>query len=262
MGVMGYISIAVAVFLVIGFLIGFLRSWKKSLIRASLLLVCAIASIFLSSVVSNYIMTKFVSGLVLSIFGFTVNFEELAQQLVGDSSIINDLFAADGTTTKLANMIMNIVINLASFIVLFLALWLITLIIYWIISICMSASAKKKSVGKVKAKGWERLIGGAVGVVSIFILFFGIATPFIGTMEVCDKFIEETQIASAALTTAPCYASDLYDSSNEKSNENSSVFDETVEKYVKIRKEYKNSFAGTIFKISGVDTFGRMSFNH
>ena len=64
--------------LFIGFVIGFLRSWKKSLVRFGILVCALILAIFLSPVISAKLMNIFVQGTTFVGFGVNITFENIA----------------------------------------------------------------------------------------------------------------------------------------------------------------------------------------
>ena len=120
-------SIALGVLMLVGFFLGILRSWKKSLIRFAFIVGSFLGALLLSSTFSKWLMSRYVNGLVLSIFGKTIDFEELAGELAGD------LVSEGSALTNFATALINIVIKIASFLIIFLALFVLTLIIYFII---------------------------------------------------------------------------------------------------------------------------------
>ena len=131
MGLVSIVSIALGALLLIGFLLGFWRSWKKSLIRFGFLVVSFIAALLLSSKISKILMSKYVNGLVVSLFGATFDFEEIVGEFAGD------LLGEGSALTTFATALLNIAIKLIAFLIVFLAFFIITLIIYWIISLMM-----------------------------------------------------------------------------------------------------------------------------
>lgn len=253
MNIMTIVSIALGAILLIGFLIGFLRSWQKSLVRFALLLVCFAGGLLLSNKIAEVLMNKYVDGLVVSIFGQTIDFEAIAGDLAGD------LVSEGSAMTTFATALLNIAIKLVSFLIIFISLMIVTLVIYYIISAIISSKQKKKAVGRVKAKGWERLIGGLVGMVGSLIVCLALFTPVFGAMNVCDKFLED----NTANASAVAYVDDsLVCGKFYTEDENIGKVETYLEKYDKLRNEYNKSFAGYVFKFTGVDKFGKMTFNN
>ena len=78
MEIMTIISLALAFLLLVGFLLGFWRSWQKSLIRFAFIVVSFICAMLFSSKISKFLMGKYVKGLVVSLFGKSIDFEEIA----------------------------------------------------------------------------------------------------------------------------------------------------------------------------------------
>lgn len=252
MNIVTIVSISLGVLLLIGLLLGILRSWKKSLIRLALLIVSLLTAFVLSSKVSSILMEKFVDGLVVSLFGITLDFESIAGDIAGD------LFGESSALTNLANAIMNIFIKLIAFLIIFMVMFIITLIVYYIIAAIMSSRRKKKSVGDVKTKGWERLIGGFVGMISSLVICLALFTPIFGVMNVCDKFLkEETPAATASAYSTNNLVCGKFYTEDEKIGK----VEGYLEKYDNLKKEYDNSFAGVVFKFTGTDALGKSVFN-
>lgn len=246
------VSIALGVLLLIGFLLGFIRSWKKSLIRCGLLVFSFILAFLLSSKISSFLMDKFVDGLVISIFGLTLDFESIAGDIAGD------LFSEGSALTNIATAIMNIFVKLIAFLILFISMMIITLNIYYIIVAIMRGRRKKKSVGDNKPKVWERLIGSFVGMIGSLIVCLAVFTPVFGVMNVCDKFLQEEQPAATAAAYSP---NSLVCGKFYTEDEKIGKVEGYLEKYDKLRTDYKNSFAGFVFKYTGTDALGRSVFS-
>ena len=124
MGIMTIVSLSLGGLLVVGLLLGFWRSWQKSIVRFGFIMLSFILALIFSSKLSKVLMSKYVSGLVISIFGLTVNFEELAGGLAGD------LLTEDSALTNFATALMNVVVKLAAFMIIFIALFVVTFVIY------------------------------------------------------------------------------------------------------------------------------------
>lgn len=251
MNIIVIVSIALAVLLLIGFLFGFWRSWKKSLIRSGFILVSFVVSLFLTSKISKFLMSKYVNGLVVSFFGKTFDFEQIA------GSVSKDLFYEGSALTNLATALLNIVIKLASFLILFLALYIITGIIYLIISAIMSSKKRKESIGTEKVKIWERFIGSGIGIISTLVFCMVLFTPVFGVMNVCNKFLKQDTNNSVSAYNETCLVAGKFYTDNS----NIGKVESYLEKYEKLSKSYKTSFAGIVFRFTGVDAAGRGLFN-
>ena len=127
----------------IGFLIGFLRSWKKSLIRFGILLGSLLMAIFLSPVISSKLMSVFVKGNTFAGFGLTLNFEDMVAGMVGDEAFVADLMSANSTTSNLAASLLQVVMNIIGFLGIFFIIWFVSLLIYWIVVLILRLRRKK-----------------------------------------------------------------------------------------------------------------------
>ena len=244
-------SISLAVLLVIGILYGLWRSWKKSLIRFGFIIVSFLAAFFLTSKISKLLMSRYVNGLVLSIFGQTFDFEEIAGNLA------QDLFYEGSALTSFASALMNIVIKLVAFLIIFLAFFIVTLFIYWIISAVMNSKEKKNSVGDVKVRVWERFIGAGIGIISTLVICMVLFSPVFGLMNVCDKFLKEDTKPEASAYNETCLVAGKFYTEDDQIG----TVESYLEKYDKLSKGYKKSFAGIMFRFTGVDALGKVVFN-
>lgn len=256
MNIVTIASVALGVLLVIGFLLGFLRSWKKSTIRFGMFVICFFIALLLSSKISEVLMNKYVNGLVVSLFGQTIDFGSI----VGD--IAGDLLGEGSALTNFATALLNIFIKLIAFLVVFLSLMLVTLIIYYIIVAIMAGRRKKKSVGDSKPVWWERLIGGGIGLVSVLFLCIALFTPVFGVMNVCDEFLKSENSGDDAAVAAAFVDNSLVCGKFYTEDEKIGKIEGYLEKYDKIRNEYKHSFAGVMFTCTGVDALGKTTFNN
>lgn len=250
MGIITIVSIALGVILLIGILLGVWRSWQKSLIRASLLIASLVGAMLLSSKIAEVLMESHVDGLVLSIFGMTLDFEAMI------GSIAGDLLGEGSALTNFASAILNIAIKLLSFLVVFIVLFVVTLIVYYIIVAIMASRQKSRSVGKAKPQTWERLVGGAVGVLGSLIVCLALFTPVFGIMNVCDKFLEQGNANSAGAYNSSLVCGKFYTEDKQIGQ-----LESYLEKYDNLRKEYKTSFAGLVFTYTGIDALGKTTFN-
>ena len=251
MNIVTIASIALGVLVLIGLLLGILRSWKKSLIRTCLLIASMLGALLLSSKVAEILMSRYVDGLVVSLFGMTIDFESIVGEIAGD------LFSEGSALTNFATAILNIFIKLIAFLILFVSLMIVTLIIYYIIVAIMAGRRKSKSVGTVRPRVWERLIGGFVGVVGSLVICLALFTPIFGVMNVCDKFLENDTKPSASAYNTSLVAGKFY-----TENKQIGQVETYLEKYDKLRQEYNSSFAGFILKYTGIDALGKATFNN
>ena len=252
MGIMTIVSLSLGGLLIVGLLLGFWRSWQKSIVRFGFIMLSFILALIFSSKLSKVLMSKYVSGLVISIFGLTVDFEEIAGGLAGD------LLGEGSALTNFATALMNVAIKLVSFLIIFVALFVATLLIYGIISLIISINRRKKAVGEFKIVALERVIGMFIGLISTLVLCMVLFTPVFGVINVCDKFLKTDTSASASAYNETSVISGKFYTENEKIGK----VEGYLEKYDKISKDYKKSFAGLFFKYTGVDAIGRVTFDN
>ena len=250
MEIMTIVSLVLAFLLLVGFLLGFWRSWQKSLVRFGFIIVSFVCAMLFSSKISKFLMGKYVKGLVVSLFGKSIYFEELAGNFAGD------LLTEDSALTTFATALLNIAIKLVSFLIIFLSMFIVTLIIYWIISGIMSSKRRKNSVGDEKIRVWERFIGSGIGIITTLIFCMVLFTPIFGVMNVCDKFLKDDKKAAAAYNETTFVAGKFY-----TEDKNIGKVESYLEKYDELRTSYKKSFAGVVLTYTGVDGIGKAVFN-
>ena len=263
MNIFVIVSIVLGGLLLIGFLFGMLRSWKKSLIRFGIIVLDVILALFLSPVISKLFINKITNGTSISIFKFNFDISGVLTDVMGEN-VANDLLAANSTTNEFVTAIVNIFANIILFFVMFILLWLISLLVYAIVTAVVHHSSKKKYGENAKKKqniGF-RFIGGFIGLISMTVIFGCLLIPVFGTVNILDKFLEKNpeqeQVAAAYSPTSKLASENLY----YKDNESIGQIETYIEKYSEIKKSYSKSFAGVFFKYTGFEAFGKFGFDY
>ena len=250
--------------LVIGFLIGVWRGWKKSLARFIALLVILLIALFLTPVISSAIINACTDGTTISIFGFTYDFQELVSSIAGSSEGLGDIVAADGTTTELAFALMNVAVNVVLFVAMFLVLSLLALFVHFIVFLVLRSKAKKNGTLTAK-KAANRLIGGGIGFFSMVIICFTFLIPVFGVMNICNTFITDEkggESANASVLTSSSIQNYLGANLYYTEDENIGTVETYVETYAKIKENYDKSPMGAVFNALGISKLGSISFNY
>lgn len=250
--------------LVIGFLIGVWRGWKKSLARFIALLVILLIALFLTPVISSAIINACTDGTTISIFGFTYDFQELVSSIAGSSEGLGEIVAADGTTTELAFALMNVAVNVVLFVAMFLVLSLLALFVHFIVFLVLRSKAKKNGTLTAK-KAANRLIGGGIGFFSMVIICFTFLIPVFGVMNICNTFITDEkggESANASVLTSSSIQNYLGANLYYTEDENIGTVETYVETYAKIKENYDKSPMGAVFNALGISKLGSISFNY
>lgn len=250
--------------LVIGFLIGVWRGWKKSLARFIALLVILLIALFLTPVISSAIINACTDGTTISIFGFTYDFQELVSSIAGNSEGLGDIVAADGTTTELAFALMNVAVNVVLFVAMFLVLSLLALFVHFIVFLVLRSKAKKNGTLTAK-KAANRLIGGGIGFFSMIIICFTFLIPVFGVMNICNTFITDEkggESANASVLTLSSIQNYLGANLYYTEDENIGTVETYVETYAKIKENFDKSPMGAVFNALGISKLGSISFNY
>ena len=250
--------------LVIGFLIGVWRGWKKSLARFIALLVILLIALFLTPVISSAIINACTDGTTISIFGFTYDFQELVSSIAGSSEGLGEIVAADGTTTELTFALMNVAVNVVLFVAIFLVLSLLALFVHFIVFLVLHSKAKKNGTLTAK-KAANRLIGGGIGFFSMIIICFTFLIPVFGVMNICNTFITDEkggESANASVLTSSSIQNYLGANLYYTEDENIGTVETYVETYAKIKENYDKSPMGAVFNALGISKLGSISFNY
>ena len=218
--------------LVAGFFIGFIRSWCRSLIRLSIVIIAFALSFFLSPVLVNLVLDKFTIGNTLSLFDFDINFDTIVEDYVG-GNFGEDLSLVSEEVSVIAKALISIVVSVALFLISFISIVLISLVIYWIVLLIVKCVKKKdkemisrymtetakrenKSINennsqeannvsetntvskttknlKPKSSIGLRFLGGFEGFLTMLIICFAVLIPVFGTMNICNQFLEEAK---------------------------------------------------------------------
>lgn len=225
-----------ALFLIIGFLIGFKRGLKRTCIRGIWLAVTVILLLFLSTNITMKLLgLPFGKWFELSVDGTT--YMTLKDYL---SALLESKLALDGVnyaeTVNVALTIISMFINGVVFLICFWVLQLITYIFYRICNIFIFAKERKekkrlKKEGKKLQK--HRLAGAFVGLGLGLVMFFCTVTPIVGYLQI-GRNVEKV--------------------SAEKSGTETGLLDEYTEgMFSRALEEYDNSIAGKTFSALGLD---------
>ena len=127
MNIFLYVSSVFFAMLALGFLIGFVRNWCRSLIRLGILIGDFLISLFISPLISNAVIGKVVTGSTINIFGLSFDITEYLNQIFG-----NDLDGVIDTSTAMGMALTKVALNIILFIAIFIIIGIVSLIIYWV----------------------------------------------------------------------------------------------------------------------------------
>lgn len=263
-------STVMIVLLVLGFALGMLRGWQKSLVRTGILLVALIVALLITpSLTSNFIKNN-VDGFTVSFFSQKIDFGKIIKSFSTDLNL-GDIFADGSVTNELIISVINVVVNIALFLVVFLAIELVSIFVYWIVLLIIKIKTRHEEKEKTPKDGkfWGlRVVSGFVGFVGSLIICFAVMTPVYGMINICDGFLEtgntnQTETASASkLETANAVGLEsrlcgsLYYTEDEKIGK----VETYIEKYANLKKEYNSSFLGKFSNITGMSKLGGVAF--
>ncbi len=263
MSILSIVSLSLLGLLVIGFLFGMFRSFKKSLTRFIMIFASLLIAIFVSPVLSSFLIKNFVSGYVFNGFGITVDFEEILQGMASDGAM-NDIISAKATEDLALNL-MNLVVNIAAFFVIFIALIIVTLIFYWIGSFIVFFVSRRSpkyedNLDKKRSIPY-RLGGGFFGFLSTLIFLFVLAVPVFGVMNICDQFLEKP---STETESASAYSQKYIASGQVFKTDDATIgqVESLLEQYFEIKSEIDSSALGKITNFVGIRKISASTFDY
>lgn len=258
-----FIVSSVCLFLLFaGFFIGFARNWCRSLIRLGIVLFAFMISLIFAPIISNALSGSFVNGTTLNIFNFSIDFEEEIQGILGNG-IGEDFSLISGEVGEFAKALVSVIISIASFLIAFFSIVFVSLIIYFIVIIILKCVSKKNKEEKTPSSIGLRFVGAVEGFLTTFIICFAILIPIFGVMNVCDKFLQDSETPStervaSAYSTGSLVCGQLFYTEDEKIGQ--------VEGYVKvyadIKEMYDSSVIGKIFGLTRLDDVGSVFFDY
>ena len=258
-----FIVSSVCLFLLFaGFFIGFARNWCRSLIRLGIVLFAFMISLIFAPIISNALSGSFVNGTTLNIFNFSIDFEEEIQGILGNG-IGEDFSLISGEVGEFAKALVSVIISMASFLIAFFSIVFVSLIIYFIVIIILKCVSKKNKEEKTPSSIGLRFVGAVEGFLTTFIICFAILIPIFGVMNVCDKFLQDSETPStehvaSAYSAGSLVCGQLFYTEDEKIGQ--------VEGYVKvyadIKEMYDSSVIGKIFGLTRLDDVGSVFFDY
>ena len=258
-----FIVSSVCLFLLFaGFFIGFARNWCRSLIRLGIVLFAFMISLIFAPIISNALSGSFVNGTTLNIFNFSIDFEEEIQGILGNG-IGEDFSLISGEVGEFAKALVSVIISIASFLIAFFFIFFVSLIIYFIVIIILKCVSKKNKEEKTPSSIGLRFVGAVEGFLTTFIICFAILIPIFGVMNVCDKFLQDSETPStervaSAYSAGSLVCGQLFYTEDEKIGQ--------VEGYVKvyadIKEMYDSSVIGKIFGLTRLDDVGSVFFDY
>ncbi len=178
-------------FVIIGFVCGWIRGLNKSLTRFIMVIAVAVLTFFIAAPISKAIVNMdlskhgwTISGVKVTTVGATV------VNLLEKIPKVGELVQASDTFRAFVNAAPQMLVNVVLFIVLFFLIKWFTMIIYWIIAgVCFN---KKKMEGKDRHK----FIGAVIGALQGFIVAFVIMIPIFGVIATAKPVIDASRKTS------------------------------------------------------------------
>ena len=171
-------SLLFLISVVLGFLVGLIRGFKKTIIRIIWIVILGVVTMFITTPLCLYLVRSditFIPGVAEMLNGSTTIEGALSAMVAESIEGINSIDVQHilSILTSLAAMFLSGII----FLVLFLVFKYVSLPIYFILNLF---------IGRSKG-GKKRLLGGVMGIVLGIMIFTFVTTPFIGYLNVAKK---------------------------------------------------------------------------
>ena len=244
------------VFLILGFVVGWVRGYQKSLTRFIIVLVVAVVSFFITPVI-----TEAVLDFNLAKYGVEVNGQVVAtveDYLIAQISQVGEiaeLMESSATLRAFVTALPAMLVNVVLFTVLFFLLKWISMLIYWIFAGIFFN--KKKLEGKSKVK----LVGAGVGTLQALIALAILLVPLFGFANIINTVQNEFDQANSTSTAVVANAAAVSDTAPSE-NENEDIqIEETVNEVSTYVGAFENTWVVKVYSAFGIDKLSVSVFN-
>ena len=244
------------VFLILGFVVGWVRGYQKSLTRFIIVLVVAVVAFFITPVI-----TEAVLDFNLAKYGVEVNGQVVAtveDYLIAQISQVGEiaeLMESSATLRAFVTALPAMLVNVVLFTVLFFLLKWISMLIYWIFAGIFFN--KKKLEGKSKVK----LVGAGVGTLQALIALAILLVPLFGFANIINTVQNEFDQANSTSTAVVANAAAVSDTAPSE-NENEDIqIEETVNEVSTYVGAFENTWVVKVYSAFGIDKLSVSVFN-
>ena len=190
------LNILFAVFLVLGFIFGFVKGLKKSALRIGFFFVAVIVA----GIITPYI-SKLILGIQITYEGQLTSIENIILSVINSSEQVAELMQASPTIATLIENFPIMLVNLVTFVLLTYLVNLVAWVIYLVVaSVCFPKEKVQKDEIVVKTKSKKRKwrwFGGLVGAVQGLALAFLTFLPLSGIVGLYNDLSTATQTVQA-----------------------------------------------------------------
>ena len=244
------------VFLILGFVVGWVRGYQKSLTRFIIVLVVAVVAFFITPVI-----TEAVLDFNLAKYGVEVNGQVVAtveDYLIAQISQVGEiaeLMESSATLRAFVTALPAMLVNVVLFTVLFFLLKWISMLIYWIFAGIFFN--KKKLEGKSKVK----LVGAGVGTLQALIALAILLVPLFGFANIINTVQNEFDQANSTSTAVVANAAAVSDTAPSE-NENEDIqIEETVNEVSTYVGAFENTWVVKVYSAFGINKLSVSVFN-
>lgn len=189
--IIAIIDVLFVVLLVLGFLGGFCRGVKRSLLEFGLAFAGIVICGFITPVVTNAIL-----GITVTANGVSTSLKTFFVNIMAEDPTLATLLESSPSLAGLLQNLPQVLFCSVVFLALNLVMRVIMYIIYKIISVCAFKSKKKEKELGLKRKRW---LGGLIGTVKMFMVVLVIFMPVVSLVRLVDNNLPaEPNTASAA----------------------------------------------------------------
>jgi len=176
------------VFVILGFMCGWVRGFSKSLVRFIIVLGVGVLSFFVIPPITEAVLTLDISKFNIIIGEVQVmTVQDLATDLLRQIPFVEDIIEASPTFETFLEIMPQMILNIVLFILLFFVFKWVSMLIYWIISGIFFN--KKKMAGKEK----HGFVGAVIGAIQGVLVACVVLVPCYGMVDTVKPFITATQ---------------------------------------------------------------------
>ena len=189
--IIAIIDVLFVVLLVLGFLGGFCRGVKRSLLEFGLAFAGILICGFITPVVTNAIL-----GINVTANGVTTSLKTFFVNIMAEDATLATLLESSPSIAGLLQNLPQVLLCSVVFLALNLVMRIIMYIIYKIISGCVFKSKKKEKELGLKRKRW---LGGLIGTFKMFMVVLVLFMPLVSLIRLVDNNLPaESNTVSAA----------------------------------------------------------------
>ena len=240
------------VFLILGFLFGWMRGYQKSLTRLIIVLVVAVVAFFITPLLTNAVLTMDISGLNIRINGDLItNVKDYVITMLKSIQQVREALEASSTLEAFITALPAMVVNTFLFTIIFFLLKWISMAFYAIFAFTVFSKKKMENKNKIK------LLGAGIGVVQALVVTLVLLVPVFGYVAIAGNLAETAEAVSATSTSVVSTSTNAEDTAHMPSIS----IDEATGYVNKYTTAFNNTWVVKVYRAVGADKLSIAVFN-